>query len=389
MTARKIMLGAATAFAISAHAPAASAQDIVMGVSAALTGPSAGSYAPAIEGLRLYVDRLNAAGGVAGRKVKLIIQDDQGEASKGAANAKKLITQDRVSLLINASLSSTFAPMIAEATRADVPLLFAASVCPKEVYPPAQRLLFCSTAFAARYDSQAALDFVSKNAGGQVALGLVAMAIPVSRAEIDSAEGLANERRMKITEKAIVPPPTPDYTPFATKLSESGANWVYAWAPWVTEVKTLESLRKLGWGGDYITWAHLEAEGELARLKDAKLNALGANALFSENLPIHREIEAAAKAAGGSYPANQMTEGWVAGMVIEAAVAKAGAGATARSLHDAMQSLKVDTKGLRGGPIEWTADNHFRTQQSYRVYRWNAAKGSIEIIQNWTSYDVK
>ncbi len=26
-----------------------------------------------------------------------------------------------------------------------------------------------------------------------------------------------------------------------------------------------------------------------------------------------------------------------------------------------MNDLKVDTKGLRGGPIEWTKDNHFRT----------------------------
>ena len=33
-----------------------------------------------------------------------------------------------------------------------------------------------------------------------------------------------------------------------------------------------------------------------------------------------------------------------------------------------MSDLKVDTKGLRGGPIEWTKDNHFRTRQYYRVY---------------------
>ena len=34
-----------------------------------------------------------------------------------------------------------------------------------------------------------------------------------------------------------------------------------------------------------------------------------------------------------------------------------------------MANLKVDTKGLRGGPIEWTKDNHFRTRQYYRVYQ--------------------
>ncbi len=36
-----------------------------------------------------------------------------------------------------------------------------------------------------------------------------------------------------------------------------------------------------------------------------------------------------------------------------------------------MNSLKVDAQGLRGGPIEWTKTNHFRTQQYYRVWHWD------------------
>ena len=77
------------------------------------------------------------------------------------------------------------------------------------------------------------------------------------------------------------------------------------------------------------------------------------------------------------YPAQQMAEGWIAGMVIEAALKATGWPATPEKLAAAMCSLKVDTKGLRGGPIEWTKDNHFRTRQYYRVYKWDAAKGSI------------
>ena len=54
-----------------------------------------------------------------------------------------------------------------------------------------------------------------------------------------------------------------------------------------------------------------------------------------------------------------------------------------------MANLKVDTKGLRGGPIEWTKDNHFRTRQYYRVYRWDTAKGAIVRVKDWTAFDVK
>ena len=193
-----------------------------------MTGPAAGSCAPAIEGLRLYIDRLNAAGGIDGRRIDLIVLDDSGEPSRGVTNSRRLLGQERVSLMMNASLSSTNAPMMADAARAGVPLLFASSACPREIYPPAQPLLFCSAAFATCYDSLAPLDFIEDTVGTDIDLGLVAMAIPLSRGEIETAEGMAHERGMRPQSATVVPPPTADYTPFATAISQAGADWVYA-----------------------------------------------------------------------------------------------------------------------------------------------------------------
>jgi branched-chain amino acid transport system substrate-binding protein len=370
-------------------APSLAQDAYVIGLTGALTGPPSSTYAPAVEALRLYIDRVNAGGGVNGKQVRLVIQDDSAEPSKAAANVKKLITQDNAVLLINATLSTTYAPVVAEAKRAGVPLLFASGVCPKEVYPPADPLQFCTTAYAANYDSRATLAFVKETAKEPVRLGLVAMAIPLSRAEMDYAEQQAPGSGMTVVDKEVVPPPTPDYTPFATKLKDANANWVFSWAPWVTQVRTFEALRRLGWAGDYITWGHLEAEGELARLKDPKLYVTGANALFQENLPVMREIADAVTKSGSKYPANQMAEGWIAGMVIEAALKGAGWPADAAKIRAAMEGVKVDTKGLRGGPIEWTKDNHFRTRQYYRVYRWDTAKSTIVQAKDWMPYDVK
>jgi branched-chain amino acid transport system substrate-binding protein len=380
--------GAALALGLLA-APAAAQDAYTIGLTGALTGPPASTYAPAVEALRIYIDGLNAAGGIAGKKINLILQDDAAEPGKATANAKKLLAQDNVLLLLNASLSSTFAPVVAEAKRAGVPVLFASSVCPKEVYPPAEALQFCSTAFASTYDSRATLAFIKETAKEPVKIGFSAMAIPLSRAEMDFAEQQAPVLGMIVVGKEVIPPPTPDYTPFATKLKDAGANWVFSWAPWVTQVRTLEALRRLDWKGDYIAWAHIEAEGELARLKDGSFYVIGANALFQEQLPIHKEIAEAAKKAKISYPVEQLTEGWIAGMVVEAALKAVGWPATPEKLAAAMNTLKVDTKGLRGGPIEWTKANHFRTQQYYRVYRWDSGKGSIVQVKDWTAFDVK
>ena len=59
------------------------------------------------------------------------------------------------------------------------------------------------------------------------------------------------------------------------------------------------------------------------------------------------------------------------------------------AINQAMKNLKVDTKGLRGGPLEWTPTNHFRTQQHYRFYDWNDAKGQMMPISGWVTYDIK
>ena len=390
---KRTLLGALSACGMTltltlALALPAKAQDAyVVGLTGALTGPPSSTYAPAVDALRIYIDRVNTAGGVNGHKIKLILEDDSAQPSKAAANTKKLITQDNAILVVNASLSSTYAPIMQETKNAGVPLLFASGVCPKSVYPPADPLQFCTTGYAANYDSQAALDFIKAAAKGDIKIGFSAMAIPLSRGEIDHAEGLAKTMGMTPVDKEVIPPPTADYTPFATKLKAAGPTWVYSWAPWVTQVRTLEALRKLGWTGDMIAWAHLESEAELARLKDGNFYVIGANALFQDGLPIHKEIEAAAKAAGSKYPATMMTEGWIGGMAIEAALKSAGWPANAGKVRTALENLKLDTKGLRGGVIEWNKDNHFRTRVDYRVYKWSGNK--ITRVQDWKTYTVK
>ena len=370
-------------------APAAAQDAYVVGISAAMTGPGAATYAPVVDAMRAYIDHVNSKGGVNGKPIRLLVQDDGAEPSKAAANAKKLLAQDKVLMLINTSLSSTYAPMIAEAKQAKVPLYFGGSVCPKETYPPADPMLFCSSAFGANLDSQGALAFVKAQAKEPVRIGFAAMAIPIARAEIDYAEGLSKTMGMTPVEKQISPPPTPDYTPFATKLKEANPNWMFSWSPWVSQVRTFEAMRRLGWSGRYVTWAHLNAEDELARIKDGDFYVIGTNAFFQDDLPIHAEIRAVTHRANLKYPVTYLTEGFIAGMVIESTLRNTPWPPTPQKVLAAMNALKGDMKGLRGGPLEWTRDNHFRTKQYYRVWKWDTGKAAVVRVQDWQAIDVK
>lgn len=382
----------ARCFAIASLAvciPAQAEDAYVIGISAAMTGPPSSTYAPVVEAIKAYLDHVNSKGGINGKPVRVIVQDNQAEPSKAAADAKKLLSQDKVVMLVNTSLSSTYAPMVAEAKRAKVPLFYAGSVCPKDTYPPADPLQFCSTAFGANLDSQAALAFVKKSSKEPVRLGLAAMAIPIARAEIDYAEGLSRTLGMTPVDKVITPPPTPDYTPFATKLKDANPNWVFSWSPWVSQVRTFEALRRLGWAGRYITWSHLNAEDDLARVRDGEFYVIGTNALFQDDVPFQAEIRAVAHRANLNYPVTYLTEGFIAAMVIEAALKNTPWPATPAKVLAAMNNLKVDLKGLRGGPLEWTRDNHFRTKQYYRVWHWDPSKQQVARVQDWAAIDVK
>ncbi|MEO6017281.1 MAG: ABC transporter substrate-binding protein [Polaromonas sp.] len=71
---------------------------IVIGQSVALTGPAAPLGAPFARGAKLFFDRLNAGGGVNGRKVELVTLDDAGNPATTLANTQKLLAQGVFSL---------------------------------------------------------------------------------------------------------------------------------------------------------------------------------------------------------------------------------------------------------------------------------------------------
>jgi ABC-type branched-subunit amino acid transport system substrate-binding protein len=81
------------ALGILGAAPA-QAQNIVIGQSTALTGPGSALAGAFQEGAKLYFDRLNASGGVNGKKVELVTLDDRGNSKLTAENTRKLLDQN-------------------------------------------------------------------------------------------------------------------------------------------------------------------------------------------------------------------------------------------------------------------------------------------------------
>ena len=110
---------------------AAEPAPIKVGEFASLTGKEAAFGQSSHKGTLLAVEEINAAGGVLGRKIQLITEDNQSKAGESATIAKKLISRDKVVALIGevASMRSLEAAPIAQQSR--IPMISPSSTNPK------------------------------------------------------------------------------------------------------------------------------------------------------------------------------------------------------------------------------------------------------------------
>ena len=98
-------LALTTALATLAVTGAATADTIKIGFNVPLTGFAAADGNSALKGAELAVEQINAAGGIKGDKLELVVYDDQASPKEAAPLAVKLITQDNVIAGISGSYS--------------------------------------------------------------------------------------------------------------------------------------------------------------------------------------------------------------------------------------------------------------------------------------------
>src|SRR5215210_4851934 len=104
---------------------------IKIGVYGDLSGQTSSFGQSTRNGSQMAADEINAAGGIGGRQVQLIHEDDQGEPGKAATVTAKLINQDQVRALIGEVASSNSIAAAPNAQEAKVPMISPSSTNPK------------------------------------------------------------------------------------------------------------------------------------------------------------------------------------------------------------------------------------------------------------------
>src|SRR4029079_14924595 len=91
---RRLALAGAAAFLMMT--PAAAQETLKVGLVAAMSGQSAKSGEAIVRGLSIAIDEINAKGGVLGKKLELLVRDDESNPAKGVVAARELAQREKV-----------------------------------------------------------------------------------------------------------------------------------------------------------------------------------------------------------------------------------------------------------------------------------------------------
>lgn len=115
----KLLAAVLAGLAFSAQA----ADPIKIGSFLSASGPAAFLGDPEKKVLELYVDKINAAGGINGRPLELIVYDDGGRADKALSFAKRLLSNDQVDVIVGGSTTATTMASVKLIDGAGVPFI--------------------------------------------------------------------------------------------------------------------------------------------------------------------------------------------------------------------------------------------------------------------------
>jgi len=116
------------------------AEPIKIGSFLTVTGPASFLGDPELKTLQMYVEDLNAQGGVKGRKLELVHYDTGGKAQDAVSFVKRLIQSDKVDLIVGGTTSGDTLAVIQEVEKAGIPLISLAGGV--EIVEPVKKWVF-------------------------------------------------------------------------------------------------------------------------------------------------------------------------------------------------------------------------------------------------------
>jgi branched-chain amino acid transport system substrate-binding protein len=329
--------------------------EVVVGMSNAQSGPASALGRKLKEGAQVYFDKVNAAGGVHGRRIRLVSYDDGYEPDRAVAMTRKLIEEDKVFTLFGYVGTPTSSAVLPLVSKAGIPYVAPFSGA-ELLRNPVNRVVF--NVRASYFDeTEAMVERLTKDLGVRRigvfiqddAYGNAGKA-GVMRALVKNNMTLAGEGKYKRN--------TVEIAPALAALKQANPEAVVMVGAYKACAEFVKQARAAGFRPRFLNVSFV---GTSDFIKEAGADAEGV--YITQVMPspddaavaLVKQYQADMKTAGNAETDYTSLEGYVGAVVLVEALRKAGPTPTRPAFVAALEGLQADLGGVK---VEYSARSH-------------------------------
>ena len=332
-----------------ATATLAQAQDIRLGFNGDLSAsPSAQSGTAGVLGIQLAIEDLNAAGGVLGRKLQLIIRDDQSQPPKSIQNMTELIDSEKVAAIFgptNSGNAMAWKHIPTQKKIVSMGMIGGGTDITKPVSPGADNYMF-RLSIVDREQVVALMAYAKKS--GAKKLGLLAETTGYGQGGLKDMQDIAKLQGLEVAATERMAVADTDVTSQLNKMKSAGVDTLVVWAQGTPTAQMMRSMEKVNyfpnvlssWAADNVTF--YDAAGKMLAEKPIFMRTL-----VDATTPRQKALFERAKGKLAAESAfTFVVHGYDATLVLAAAMTQAGS-TDGVKVREALEDLKAPVAGVK------------------------------------------
>ena len=360
---------------------------IKIGVIMDQTGPAASTLVPLTNAIKNYTRYINEQGGVNGRQLKILVEDDRYSIPPAIAALKKLVYRDRIFALIGPGSASLLNVLWKGMEKAKLPTMAAPST--EIAIKPFKKYLFI---FTDTYKGQMInlVDYMVKDYKlKEPRIGLIYPDTEAGKTDLRAALPRLKQYNLTPVTKEILMPGSIDAMSQVMKLRRYKVNYVLniGTIP-PTSVTLLRELRKFGLNIPVFNSYGAMLGEELTRIGDAAEQAYVVHAIspwYGDGPGVADMRETTLKYHPGTekpHRGTAYTGGWAVEGVLVEGLKRAGKDLTENSLIRGLESLKNFDNGGLTSTISYSSTNH-KGGDSARIFKVDSKQGKYVALTGW------
>ena len=375
----RIAAAAITLAAASTMCGSAVAQAYKIGISAGLTGYAATVDRAWTEGVKVAVDALNAKGGINGRRLEVIVEDNRSEPQEAVTVYRKMISSDKVDIFLSGCVSAGNLAAAGIVVRAQIPMVLCSILPQVEDHV---KWAF-STLPPARFEVEKRFEYLKENTQIRK-VGVLHDPTPYANLQKGVAEKIAATYGLTIAGVDQYKQDDADLSVQIGKMNAAGAGALLKIGLGGTTMTAAKNIKQLGLQMQMLTSIEdLAVFRPVSEVLGDKFFFVAAPSQIADALPdgpLKKAINDFLllwKAKHGERDPNWAGRGWDAVMITAAAIQKANS-FDGQKVRDALESVT----GFQGttGIYNFSAANHQGiTQNPFALA--TIAAGKVRIVK--------